>query len=140
MHRAIRIAAAALLLAASACAATGGGAAAPRRNADEISEAEIRNSTHQNAYELVQAVRSDWLRKRSSTESMRAAGVARGASDEVVAYLDGQRLGDATALRSISTQDIALMRHYSASSAQQRWGNGHTNGVIEVVTRSGVRN
>lgn len=139
MRPILRIMAAALFVASSACASTGG-AAAPRRDARVITEAEIRGTTRANVYELVQAVRADWLRKRGSTDAVREAGVSFGAPDDVMAYMDGQRLGTAAALRSISPKDIVQIRHYDASGAQLKWGNGHPNGVIEVLTLSGARN
>lgn len=136
MKPALRTIAAVLLLAAAGCA-TAGPHGAVDRDRNEITEAEIRGTTRSNAFELIQALRSDWLRQRATTAPLRRAGVAHAAPDDIIAYLDGQRLGTVEALRSVSVQDIRKLRRYSAGSAQQRWGNGHNNGAIEVTSRSG---
>jgi hypothetical protein len=43
------------------------------------------------------------------------------------------------ALRSISAMEVASVRRYDAVTAQQRFGLGNVNGVVEVITRRGGR-
>ncbi len=139
MRLPFRAASLSLLLASAACIApsqSGTGSLAAR-NATQITTEEIRASRRANALELVQALRPQWLRKRSSTTSLRRARVSHSGPDEVLAYLDGQRLGTVESLRSIPVDDVEMIRHYSASGAQQRFGDGHPNGVIEIITRRG---
>lgn len=130
----LRAAAVSLALAAAACASGGQPGGDVLRNSSEITPEEVRASTRRTAYELVQALRPEWLRKRSRTSGINASrGVA--VSDEVTAYRDGQRLGTVETLRSIPVGDVGRMRYYSASGAQQRFGSGNPNGAIEVLTR-----
>jgi hypothetical protein len=136
MRPILRAAAVSLALAAAACASAGqpGGDALRNPNSSEISPDEVRASTRRTAYEVVQALRPEWLRKRSRTAGINASrGVA--VSDEVTAYRDGQRLGTVEHLRSIPVGDVGRIRYYSASAAQQRFGSGNPNGAIEVLTR-----
>jgi hypothetical protein len=132
-------AAALFLVLASGCvsASQSGTPGMAGRSKDRITEEEIRASRAANAFELVQALHADWLRKRSSTTALRASGVSRSGSDDIVVYLDGQRLGYLDTMRAIQATDLSSVRRLSAGDAQQRYGDGHPNGVIELVTRRG---
>jgi hypothetical protein len=123
----------AALIALSACATASSGPAAPRRSSTEISEAEVRAANQQNAYDLVLTLRPNWLMKQGTLT------MQPGANDAVSAYVDGQRLGTVEALRSISSMEVASVRRYDAVTAQQRFGLGNVNGVVEVITRRGAR-
>jgi hypothetical protein len=95
-----------------------------RRGADRrrlIDEAEVQRTTVSTAYEVVQGLRPQWLR---------ASDPAR-----IVVYLDGRRLGPPETLQSIPAADVARVEHLDAVEAQQRWGMGHPEGAINVVTR-----
>lgn len=139
MRLSLRAATLSLLLAPAACisASQSGGGSLVARDATQITTGEIRASRRANALELVQALRPEWLRKRSNTASLRRARVSYSGPDDVLAYLDGQRLGAVETLRSIPVDDVEMIRHYTASGAQQRFGDGHPNGVIEIITRRG---
>jgi hypothetical protein len=136
MRLPFRAAAVSLVLAATACVSGGQPTAGTLggRNRSEISVDEVLASKWRTAYEVVHALRPDWLRKRSSTPSV---GNSRASSvpDDVIVYRDGQRLGTIETLRSIPVGDVSRMRHYSAAGAQQRFGTGNPNGAIEVLTR-----
>ena len=136
MRLILRAAAVSLALAAAACISGGqpGAGTLGDRDRSEISVEEVLASRYRTAYEVVQALRPDWLRKRSSTP---AVGNSRNPTvpDDVIVYRDGQRLGTIDALRSIPIGEVGRMRHYSASGAQQRFGTGNPNGAIEVLTR-----
>ena len=82
---------------------------------------------------VVLTLRPNWLTPRGPT-SMQA-----GSNNAVTAYVDGQRLGTVEALRSISSMEVASVRRYDAVTAQQRFGLGNFNGVVEVITRRGGR-
>ncbi|HEX8209093.1 MAG TPA: hypothetical protein VF584_02820 [Longimicrobium sp.] len=139
MRLPLRAATLALLLASAACisASQSGGGSLAARDGTKITADEIRSSRRANALELVQALRPEWLRKRSNTSTLRRARVSYSGPDDVLAYLDGQRLGTVESLRSIPVDDVEMIRHYTASGAQQRFGDGHPNGAIEIITRRG---
>lgn len=96
----------------------------PRRAADRrrlIGEDEVERASVATAYELVQGLRPQWL--RSSDDA------------RIMVYLDGRRLGPPETLQSIPRADVARVEYFDAVEAQQRWGTGHPEGAINVVTR-----
>ena len=99
MRRAVIVAGVAML---SACASSGGGSSASRTSPNRIARSEIRASNATNAYELISRLRPNWL--RASGAGSISGGTAR--SQMVLVYLDGQRLEDLNALRSISITGI----------------------------------
>jgi hypothetical protein len=92
--------------------------------ADEIGKAAV-----QNAFEAVQKLSPTMLR-RQQPATMNAQ--ARG---EVIVYVDNTRYGAADHLRQIPASSIAIVRYFSASESQLKWGSGHPGGVIEVITK-----
>ena len=92
--------------------------------ADEIGKAAV-----QNAFEAVQKLRPTMLR-RQQPATMNAQ--ARG---DVVIYVDNTRYGAVDHLRQIPASSIAIVRYFSASESQLKWGSGHPGGVIEVITK-----
>ena len=68
--------------------------------------------------------------RRSTVSSANAQ--SRG---EIVIYIDNTRYGAVDNLRQIPASSIALVRYFSASESQLKWGSGHPSGVIEVVTK-----
>ena len=101
----------------------------PRPSPNLITADEISKASVQNALEAVQKLRPAMLR-RSSISSANAQ--SRG---EIVIYIDNTRYGAVENLRSIPSSSIALVRYFSASESQLKWGSGHPGGVIEVVTK-----
>lgn len=120
-----------LLLAACASATSSSGteagdAAQGSRNGP-ISAEMARSAGAANAYDLVQSLRSNWLRKRG--------GETSNAPSEIIVYLDDTRMGGLETLRQIATTNVFMVEFVDARTAQFRWGPGHTNGVILVRTR-----
>ena len=60
--------------------------------------------------------------------------VALEAEGDVVVYLDQSRLGGPESLRTIQVTGVTVVRHYSASEAEARFGPGHLHGAIQVIT------
>ena len=48
--------------------------------------------------------------------------------------VDNQRMGGISFLRDIPVSEIFEIRYHSAAQAQSKWGNGHMQGVIQVLT------
>ena len=101
----------------------------PRSSPSLITAEEISKAAVQNAFEAVQKLRPAMLR-RSTISSANAQ--SRG---EVVVYVDNSRYGSVDNLRQIPASSIALVRYFTASESQLKWGSGHPSGVIEVVTK-----
>lgn len=111
----------------TACATAGG----PRSGGDAntITREQIEESSFTNAYDLVRALRGNWLRKRG-TASINNDG-------DVIVYLDRTRYGGPTSLREINTSDVERITHLSAREASSRYGLDHVYGAVLVETRTG---
>ena len=105
--------------------ASGGPSA--RGATNELGPAEIAAAGDRTTLDVVRQRRPQWLRLRGPTNAF--------VGDGVVVYVDGMRRGGVRALAQIQASSVARMRFYSAREAQTRWGMGHVNGAIEVVTR-----
>jgi hypothetical protein len=130
----VRFSAAALALAAVLpLAGCGTGPRHPdalvRYQDDVITADEIERTTAENVLVLVSSRRPNWLRGRGGTSFL--------AEGELIAYLDGTRLGGAQELRQVTTDGIALVRYFDAASATIRFGSGHQHGVIQVISLVG---
>ncbi len=124
-----------IVSAASALAATlvvvacaGYSTGSPRSNSNLITQVDIAEAGTADAYQLVQRLRPVWLQIRGSTSFTQGSDVA--------VYLDGTKVGEREALRSIRTDDIQSIEFLDAGRAQLRFGVGHENGAILVTTRS----
>jgi hypothetical protein len=116
-----------LLVAPVGCATGGAGAGASRSG--PITVEEVRASAARNAYDLVQSLRPQWLRGRGAT-SLRSTEPTL-----PLVYVEGIREGSTESLRRIGTDVIAGIEFLSASDATNRYGTGHTGGVILVSLR-----
>jgi hypothetical protein len=104
----------------------------PRQDLDTLTREQITENRFVNAYDAVQAMRSNWLQTRG-TDSFQTPS-------EVLVYLDNVKMGGVLELRAIPTTTIAFIRHFDGVEATNRWGVGHAAGVIQVSTfREGRR-
>lgn len=87
-----------------------------------------------NAYEVVERLRSNWLRV-PPTQMPAQGGAPQVQQNPVLVYLDGQRLGDVGTLRGIEIAAVQYIRYFSPAEASARWGFNHGGGVIFVSTR-----
>jgi hypothetical protein len=115
-----------LATAATACASTGAPAARTDRNL--LTYEQIQETNKQNVYDVVESLRSNWLRSRGPTS-------LQGPNAEVQVYLDDTRLGSVSNLRAISTAPVRYIRWFDGIAATGRWGLDHGAGVIFVSTR-----
>ena len=97
----------------------------PERN--ELVRSEILELEERNTLDLLRLRRPHWLRTRGQTNSF--------AGDGVVVYVDGMRRGGLDVLSYIQSVNVERIVYFGAREAQVRWGMGHVNGAIEVVTR-----
>ena len=116
--------------ASSGTPGTSASAQQTRRSRNVIVQAEIDSTSASDAYQVIQLLRPEWLRSRG-------AGSMGGAPQMPVAYVDGQRYGELQSLQSFRIGTFKELRYYSASEATNRWGTGHTGGVVYLTTTSG---
>ena len=111
-----------VIAAATACTTTRqGGSYDPNL----ITSEEIEASIYQNAYDIVRSLRSRWLSIRTSMSIRTGPGSVR-------IYVDGVGQGS---LQSIHRSVIREIRYFPPAEAHARWGAGHQQGAIEVITR-----
>jgi hypothetical protein len=120
--------AAVLCLTAGCAPKTSSSASAARPDRNVLTPDQFRTQSYQNVYEAVEALRLNWLKPRG-TDSFNTPSV-------VMVYLDNVKLGGVEALRGLQLSNIQLIRHYDASQANARWGVGHGQGAIQVITES----
>jgi len=97
------------------------------RTKNSISRVELEAGGHSDVYEAVRVLRPSWLRSRVST------GPAVGLDEGPVLYVHGSRFGSVDDLRQFDIAEVEEVRYVHALDATTRWGQGHTNGVIEVI-------
>ncbi len=95
---------------------------------DAITRVEITKSQAINAYDAIRILRPNMLRERGKV-TIRGNDVR-----EPLVYLDNQRMGGISYLRDIPVTEIFEIRYHSAAQAQIKWGSGHLQGVIQVLT------
>ena len=127
MKRAALVVASVVLL-CSACATSNAG---PRNSTDHtvITREQIRQNNFTNAYDAVANLHSNWLQKRGA-DSFLTPG-------EILVYFDDVKLGGTETLRSVASSSIVSIRFFDGIAATNRWGVGHSNGVILVSSRTG---
>jgi len=87
---------------------------------------QLRSQHFENAYDAIEALRSNWLASRGP-DSFQTPTI-------VLVYLDNVRLGGVEMLRGISTQSVASIQRFDGLEATARWGIGHGAGVIYVTS------
>jgi hypothetical protein len=101
---------------------------APVRSSDVVTMEELsRVATASTLFEALHALRPAWFRRNPTTLRPEAEG-------DVVVYVDQTRLGGPETLRTIQVNAAIVIRHYSASEAEARFGPGHLHGAIQVST------
>ncbi len=113
-------------LVAAVMKGTAGAVPASRRDRSVLSRQEILATNYTNAYDVILALRGNWLRTRAA-ESF-------GKSSAVQVYLDTQRLSGADELKSMAPTNIASIRFFDPITASARWGMDHGAGAIFIVT------
>ena len=108
------------------CRASVSGAGQERPDQLMLTREQIAEPRFTSAYDVVRALRSNWLNARGSA-SLRF-------KVEVQVYLDGVHLGGVQTLQNISTPSVQYMQYFNGTDATTRWGIGHGRGVIFIGT------
>lgn len=116
-----------------ACASTGQTSDGEFISRNVITSAQIQGARATNAYEVVERLKSHWLRSVTPT----SPNNLERRTHPVTVYQDGHRLGSVSQLRRIEVTAIDHIRYFSPAEASARWGRGNSGGAILVVTRPG---
>lgn len=132
MRNALRVLLMASVLGSAAGCAAGAASEAGtprvRVRQDLLTREQIQDSRATNTYDVVQSLRSSWLRERGN-DSLSGSGT------KVQVYFDDRRLGGVENLRVIPLPQVAYIRWFDGNTAAGRWGLGHGQGVIYVSSQ-----
>jgi hypothetical protein len=124
----LKVAFLAALAALAACAPAT--AARPDRDSRVITADDIERVKANTAYEAIVRLHAEFLSARGQS-SIAGADAQR----EPMVYLDNAFVGRVASLRGISARQIASIRMLRMAEATQKYGTGHTAGVIEITTK-----
>ena len=99
---------------------------APRQDQQLITRDVIIGTQYTNLFDVIQALRSNWLRVKNSGDF--------GKADVLQVYLDNQHVGGVDELRNIPPLSVLSVRYFDPISASARWGLNHNGGAIYVLT------
>ena len=111
------------------CVSTGSKSGIPPTSRSLITNEEIARSRATTAYGAVEQMRPLWLRSHGQTS------VSMPGSQYANVYINKQRYGDITTLRSIPVDQVLEIRYYSPAESVSRFGAENVSGVIEVTRR-----
>jgi hypothetical protein len=119
------------LVAVVACASTGASASGGSAGYDynRITADEIATSTAQNAYELINKMRPQYLKTRGKTT------ILLDTPDRASVFMDGVLFGDPESLKTIAATQIREIRFYPATEAGVKFGSQYGAGVIDIKTK-----
>ena len=100
----------------------------PRRRADMLTIEDFGNRDWSSVYELVRALRPNWL-------NVRGSDTINGDPVDVRVLLDGVPLGNASELHAQSVVGIQYLQYFDPISASGRWGLGYGKGAIYISMR-----
>ena len=96
---------------------------------ENITAAELRRAVVNNAKELVDLLRPEWLVQRG------VATFGDPDAETIRVYMDNQELGGIESLELVQVVLIESIQYFDVARATARWGAGHTQGVIQVITK-----
>ncbi len=133
MNALVRVAQLATLSLFVACgsgpgARTGSSEPAPSRRTDAVTMEELsRVAAFQDLYDALRSLRPMWFRTSPSA-------IHPSAESGLQVYLDGVRLGGLETLRQIRVASVVVVRYFTPSEAEARFGGGNLQGAILVTT------
>jgi hypothetical protein len=98
----------------------------PRLDRNLLTPEQFANHGYNTAYEVIEAMRSNWLAERG-TDSFSSPV-------KVQVYFDGIKLGGVETLRTIDLRPVTYIRFFDGIAATARWGLDHGQGAIYVST------
>jgi hypothetical protein len=120
----------ALVVALTGCAATassGDGVRRPARQQNLLTQEEVSGSQYTNLYEVVRALRPNWLRTRGQIS------IQDGEAGQVVIYLNGIRAGSADYLRQVGPREVLSLEYFDETQASARFGLKQGGGAAIVI-------
>jgi len=98
----------------------------PRLDRNLLLPEQFGNRGYTTAYQVIEAMRSNWLTERGPDSFSSPA--------KVQVYFDGVRVGGVESLRTIDLRPVTYIRFFDGIAATARWGLDHGMGAIYVST------
>lgn len=98
-------------------------------NSSVITEDEIADSRASNVYEVIHKLRANFLTNRGRTS------INDTLSPYPTVYVDDQEYGPISTLSSIPASQVAMIRLYRVSEANEKYGTHNLGGVIAITTK-----
>ncbi|HEY4305536.1 MAG TPA: hypothetical protein VGM82_13775 [Gemmatimonadaceae bacterium] len=126
------------LAAQTACVNTLAGAArtdvgASTRDHSTIDATDMDGLQVANLYEAVERLHPEWIRGRQTNRASRDRD-GQILAGQAELFIDGTRQGTIDIMKSMRPRDVSLIRFYSASEAQAKFGMGNMATVIALTT------
>lgn len=86
-----------------------------------------------NLYEAVERLHPEWIRGRQTNRASRDRD-GQILAGQAELFIDGTRQGTIDIMKSMRPRDVSLIRFYSASEAQAKFGMGNMATVIALTT------
>jgi hypothetical protein len=125
MHAPLRLLTIAGLALAAACSLHSANPS-PKVDRNLLTPEQFANKGYNTAYDVVEAMRSNWLAERG-TDSFSSP-------TKVQVYFDGIKLGGVETLRTVDLRPVTYIRFFDGITATARWGLDHGQGAIYVST------
>jgi hypothetical protein len=106
--------------------ATAGGPGSPRLDRATLTQGQLAEQHVENAYDAVQALRSNWLQERGPDSFLRPS--------RVIVFVDNVALGTVESLKTVPIRYVVSIHHLDGLEATARYGGGHGAGAIVVST------
>jgi hypothetical protein len=113
----------------SACAHSAASNEATKPNPSVITRAEMERARYATLYDVVLALRGQWLQRRGPTTL-----VGRPAEIQVIA--GDLRMGGVESLRRMTSDNVVSIAFVDPVTAAQRWGGSHAQGAIVVTMQA----
>ncbi len=114
----------------AACARQAASTGQNNGRSDALLADEIRRSGANDALSAIRMLRPRFLATRGRTTILGSE------ESEPVVYVDERPIGNVSTLRDIPANSIVEVRHFDAAQAQMRFGAGHSQGAILIITGS----
>jgi hypothetical protein len=108
-------------------------AGAVTRDHSVIDAADMEPLQVANLYEAVEKLHPEWIRGRQTNRASRDRD-GQILAGQAELFIDGARQGSIDLMRSMRVQDVTMIRFYSASEAQAKFGMGNMTTVIALTT------
>ena len=107
----------------------------PKSSSRQITEADIERlgSSAANAYDIVQALRPQWLRKRNDVLNLPGVTAGDTGMPDFSVFVNDHEMGGLSFLRALPAEQVYSMRFLTMNEVGARYGPTNGPGIIVVL-------